>query len=266
MIEIVPGPEEVAQLGASLVAAGLIAQATEGTSQVSLVLSGGRTPARLYRLLTGQAGADVPWARVAVFWGDERCVPRDDERSNYHLALTSGLLTRCFSGIHRILGELPPEEAADVYEAELKNLFPGDPFPRFDLVLLGLGEDGHLASLFPRSIEGHGEGRWVAATEEYVGLRRVTLTLPVLASARRLLFLVSGQEKARALGLTLAGWSPTGAPRPPAGTLLDMLAAKARAGSEGPEVTWLVDRAAASLLPPGWSVDSGSFAVARPLG
>lgn len=266
MIEIVPGPEEVARLGASLVAARLIAQAREGTGQISLVLSGGRTPAQLYRFLAGQAGVEVPWARVAVFWGDERCVPREDERSNYHLALASGLLTRCFSGIHRILGELPPEEAADVYEAELKNLLPGDPFPRFDLVLLGLGEDGHLASLFPSSIESHGEERWVAATEEYMGLRRVTLTLPVLASARRLLFLVSGQEKARALGLTLSCSSATDAHRPPARILLDMLAAKALAGSEGPEVTWLVDRAAASLLPPGSPVDSGWFAGARPLG
>jgi 6-phosphogluconolactonase len=145
---------------------------------------------------------------------------------------------------------LSPEHAADVYEAQLKNLFPGDPFPCFDLVLLGLGEDGHFASLFPGSSERYEEGRWVAATEEYMGLRRVTLTLPVLASARRLLFLVSGQEKARALGLTLASSPATGAPRPSARILLDLLAAKALAGSERPEVTWLVDRAAASLLPP----------------
>ncbi len=219
--------------------------------EVSLVLSGGRTPARLYGLLAGQAGADVPWARVNVFWGDERCVPRDDERSNYHLALASGLLTRCFSGIHRIPGELSPEQAADVYEAELKKLYPGDPFPRFDLVLLGLGEDGHLASLFPGSSERHEEGRWVAATEEYVGVRRVTLTLPVLAAARSLLFLVSGREKARALGLTLASQPVAAVPRLPARILLDLLATKALAGSGRPEVTWLVDRAAASLLPAG---------------
>ena len=251
MMRIVSGPEEVAEEGARFVAERLVASAEELTGPISLVLSGGRTPARLYSLLAGQAGAGVPWGRVRAFWGDERCVPLEDPRSNYRMALSSGLLTRGFSSVHRIAGELPAEEAAAVYEAELRDLIPGRSFPRFDLMLLGLGDDGHVASLFPGSAQVSETERWVIATQEHGDIRRVTFTMPVLASARHLVFLVTGQEKAQALRMTLAGPRASGGPRTPAGALLEMVASKALAGGEAPEVMWLVDAAAASDLPAG---------------
>ena len=105
----------------------------------------------MYERLAGPEGAGVPWSRLHVLWGDERCVPSDDPRSNYRMALESGLLSVPPAGIHRMPGELPPEEGAFRYEQELRALFPEDGFPRLDLVLLGLGEDGHVASLVPGS-------------------------------------------------------------------------------------------------------------------
>lgn len=256
MIQVVPGPKQVAQVGAHLVAEYLASRARQEAAQVSLVLAGGLTPARLYALLAGQAGSSVPWAQVTVFWGDERCVPPDDHLSNYHMALTSGLLARCFAGIYRFATELSPEEAARVYEEKLRELHQArtidvDVYPRFDVILLGLGDDGHIASLFPGTCEVRETVRWVTATEERGGIRRVTLTMPVLASARRLIFLVSGESKAEALRSTLSVIQGTAAPRTPARLLLDMVAVKELAGWGPPEVTWLVDEQAATLLPSG---------------
>ncbi len=192
----------------------------------TVALSGGSTPAGLYALLASPAyDAPVPWGAVDLLWGDERCVPPDHADSNYRLVEESGLLRRHLGGIHRMPGELDPDEGAARYEAELRGLLgarvrgpgegptttglgpvdgrsdgrpPGTVAP-IDLVLLGLGEDGHTASLFPDSPALLEEGRLVTATEEHAGHRRLTLTLPVLTAARRVLFLVSGESKAEAV-------------------------------------------------------------------
>jgi 6-phosphogluconolactonase len=165
----------------------------------SIVLTGGSTPARAYHLA---AALEPDWGRVSVWWGDERCVPPDDERSNYRLAAET-LLDRLETPpaeVHRIRGELPPAEAADELDRELEGV-------TLDLMLLGLGPDGHLASLFPGSPQLRVEDRRAtsgpAGLEPYVD--RVTMTLPTINSARQIVFLVAGEEKADAVAGAFAG-------------------------------------------------------------
>jgi len=163
-----------------------------------LALTGGTTPRQAYE---HAAKLEPDWSNVEVWWGDERCVPQDDERSNYRLAKES-LLDHVTAGqVHRIRGELGREEGAALYEQELGSL------ERFDLVLLGLGPDGHVASLFPRepSLD-ETERRVVGAEarlEPYVD--RITLTLPVLRRARVVLFLVTGASRAGAAQAAFTG-------------------------------------------------------------
>ncbi len=125
---------------------------------------------------------------------------------------------------------------------------PANGLPRLDVVLLGLGDDGHVASLFPGSAALGERERLVVATEAHGGVRRLTLTLPVLASARNLLFLVTGEAKAEAVRLTL-GEAGSAVASPPARLLVDMVKVKKLAGWECPTVTWVLDKAAASRLP-----------------
>src|SRR5439155_13736089 len=154
--------------------------------------TGGPTPRRAYELA---ALLEQDWSRAGAWWGDERCVPPDDERSNYRLARES-LLDRLERPprVHRIRGELAPAEAAEEYERELGET-------RLDLVLLGMGPDGHVASLLPGAPTLEERERRVVAAK--AGLEpfvpRVTLTLPVLCAGRSVLFLVTGEEKAHAV-------------------------------------------------------------------
>jgi 6-phosphogluconolactonase len=163
-----------------------------------LVLTGGGTPKRAYELA---AELEPDWRGVELWWGDERCVPPEDDRSNYGMA-KQALLDRVRTHrVHRMRGELGKEEGAQLYDEELGSL------ERFDLVLLGLGPDGHVASLFPEqpTLE-EAERRVVGAEakhEPYVD--RITLTLPLLRSAREVLFLVAGEEKADAARRAFAG-------------------------------------------------------------
>jgi len=174
---------------AAAVAELLAAEAKRGGT---LVLTGGSAVDRAYEL----AALHQPdWSQAAVFWGDERCVPPDDELSNYALARRT-LLDRLarLPDVHRIRGELDPAEAAAEYEAAVKDVI-------LDLVLLGLGPDGHIASLFHGSPQLHERSRLV--TDGPPGLEpfvhRVTLTLPALVAARRIVLLVTGQGKAEAV-------------------------------------------------------------------
>jgi len=164
-----------------------------------LVLCGGMTPRVLYRILDRPPRwGRIDWTRTEVWFGDERCVPPDDVQSNFWMA-NGALLERVplrDNEVHRIRGEADPETAAAEYEAEILRVFP-DGFPRFDLILLGMGADGHTASLFPNSPGLTEEERLVIAATAPVEPRdRVTLTLKVLNAAREVAFLITGAPKA----------------------------------------------------------------------
>jgi 6-phosphogluconolactonase len=171
-----------------------------------VALAGGSTPRMLYALLTQPVRvAQIDWSRVQIFWGDERCVPPDDPESNFLMARQALLdhVPLPDENVHRIFGELDPDQAARMAELELQQAFPGAVQPRFDLVLLGLGEDGHIASLFPGSPGLDDTGRWVVPVKHTSPppplVNRISLTLPVINSAANVLFLVSGSGKARIL-------------------------------------------------------------------
>jgi 6-phosphogluconolactonase len=209
----------------------------------TLALAGGATPRRLYALLA-DAGAPfrglIPWESTHVFFGDERPVPPDHPDSNYRMAREALLAQVAVGSVHRIRGEEPG--AAEAYEAELRSFFglpAGGPPPRLDVVLLGLGPDGHTASLFPGTAAVDETVRWVVSPfVPQLGSRRVTVTLPVLNQARAVIFLVSGAQKAATLARVLAP-APGAAPLP-----------AARVRPDGGAL-WIVDDGAATALGPG---------------
>jgi 6-phosphogluconolactonase len=216
------------------------ARAVEERGRFDWALAGGSTPRALYRLLADDPyRARLPWNAIHFYWGDERHVPPDHADSNYRMA-REAMLDRVpvpAENVHRIPAELPDAEAAaKEYEATLRSIFTvaAGGWPRFDLVQLGLGAEGHTASLFPGSPLLAERARWVAAPwVEAQQTFRITLTPPVLNHARRAMFLVSGEEKAAALHAVLQG------PREPA-----VYPAQIVVGNR----LWLVDRAAARLL------------------
>jgi 6-phosphogluconolactonase len=205
-----------------------------------VVLTGGSTPRAAYEELVKAVSAVELNLTDTTFWfGDERCVPPDDERSNYRLAKQS-LIDPLGEGnqpiVHRMKGELGPSEGADDYEQTLRDAGP----PRFELVLLGLGPDGHCASLFPDQPSLQERGRLVVGVEE-AGLEpfvpRISMTLPTLSAARRVVFLVTGESKADAVAKAF-GPSASADPHVPASMLVPL----------AEEVTVLLDAAAASRL------------------
>jgi len=165
----------------------------------SVALSGGSTPREVYaRLAEPEIASRIPWKQVHLFWGDERMVPPDHSDSNYRMVKESLLrqIEIPRENVHRMKGELPPEMAAEQYQQELQDFFPEE-LPRFDLVFLGVGEDGHTASLFPGTAAPDEMEKLV--TSVYVpklNAWRVTLTLPVINNAREVIFLVVGSGKA----------------------------------------------------------------------
>ncbi len=180
-----------------------------GRRPFRVALAGGGTPRRLYELLaTPEFERRIPWERVHVFWGDERMVPHDHPQSNYKLARESLLKHVRIppKNIHPVPVTLPPEQAATEYEQELRRQFGRRwGFPEFDLILLGLGDDCHTASLFSGAPALHEKQRSVATHRPPHLPARITLTLPVLNAARRVHFLVSGDSKATALRMALEG-------------------------------------------------------------
>ncbi|NLO73559.1 MAG: 6-phosphogluconolactonase [candidate division WS1 bacterium] len=187
----------------------------------TLVLSGGKTPLGLYEML-GQPPylSQMPWAETHLFWGDERCVPPDSPHSNFGAAQATMLVKAPLppENIHRMQGELPPPQGAEAYQVELQQFFgaTSDCFPPFDLVLLGMGANGHTASLFPGSPLLEETQRWVVFTPPggEPPLSRLTLSFPVINQAREVLFLVSGENKREAVRAILA--SPDNATHLPA--------------------------------------------------
>jgi 6-phosphogluconolactonase len=184
-----------------------INDAVRATGRCSLVLSGGSTPRTLHGLWASDFRDQIPWARVHVFWGDERYVPPHDPDSNYRMARETLLdHVPCPAGnIHPIPTRFPSSDAAArEYEKTLRNYF-GTEWPHFDLVLLGLGEEGHTASLFPGSEALQEQTRWVVAVNTPANPPlRLTLTLPALTRAANIYVLVTGSKKASALHHVLA--------------------------------------------------------------
>lgn len=248
---ISPDIETLSSRAAELVA-GYAAEAVKMRGRFTLALAGGGTPRGLYETLASPAFRDrVPWESCLLFWGDERCVPPDDPESNYSLARRA-LLSKVPvvpDNVFRMPGEKEkPEIAARAYEEVLRARFPtphpdgtavsgGPAFPRFDLALLGMGDDGHTASLFPGSPVLDEKVRWVrhaAAPAGYPTRDRLTLTLPVLNAAARVMFLVTGVGKRKTLRRVF-DTAPPGDPRLPASLVRP---------ADG-ELIWLLDHAVA---------------------
>jgi 6-phosphogluconolactonase len=217
---------------------GTINAAVRTSGTCSLVLSGGSTPRTLYRLLASRFRTGIPWPNVHVFWGDERYVPPEDARSNYRMAKEALLddVACPPRNIHPMPTHFPSADAAARdYERTLRNHFVGE-WPHFDVVLLGIGDDGHTASLFPGSLALAERTRWVVAAQAPVDPRvRLTLTLPALTRAAEVHVLVAGAAKAEALGHVLEG----------AGDWIKYPAAGVRLGTGS--VIWWADRDAAAV-------------------
>jgi 6-phosphogluconolactonase len=200
------------------------------------VLAGGSTPKATYGILARDYAERIDWSRVHVFFGDERNVPPDHEDANYRMAREALLDHVPIGGVHRMRGELPPDEAAAAYEVELREFFGAEKLPRFDLILLGIGGDGHTASLFPETPALEVHDRWVVANPvPKLDTTRITLTVPVINAARSVVFLAAGKDKAEALKEILEGDAD---PREYPAKLVQPLG--------GPE--WMLDRAAAGSL------------------
>lgn len=245
-IEVHEEPEEVARAALRR----LLAASSKPSDRRSLVLSGGSTPLELYRRLAalGRSGA-LDTGGLELYWGDERTVPPDHPESNYGAARAAwaGFAPIAAERVHRLRGELDPDAAARDYRRLLARRFPGVSAPPFGAVILGLGEDGHTASLFPGS-PAVSSARWVEATGHPAGGRRLTLTPAALASAGLVLFLVTGAAKSAAAAATLRGpWRPE---RWPAQAVM----------SVNRRVHWLLDRAAAAGLE---GADSSSTPASR---
>jgi 6-phosphogluconolactonase len=238
MIRVFQDLESLSQVAAGMFV-DLAGQAIAASGRFSVALSGGHTPRRLYEILASAPFRDqIRWSAVHVFWGDERCVPANDPRSNALMAQRALIdhVPVPATNIHPIQGDLPPAEAAVQYESELRDFFDHES-PVLDLVLLGLGDNAHTASLFPHTPVLKEKHRWVA--EVYVAdqdMYRVTLTLPLINHAREVIFLVSGADKATALqNVTEGTYQP-----------LEYPAQLVRPNGARP--TWLMDKAAAHKL------------------
>ena len=234
-------PQDLFQAAAEEV----IRAATEAIAErgrFTIALSGGSTPRNLYTLIAANASANLPWAQMFFFWGDERHVPPDDADSNYRMAQET-LLSKVPvppGNVFRIPAENPDATAAaEAYEQTLRRFFalgPGE-VPRFDLILLGLGPDGHTASLFPETAALGETSRLVVANwVEKLNASRITFTLPVLNAARCVAFLVSGADKAAVVREVLEGNAPA-----------EKYPSRLVQPSQG-KLIWFVDRAAASEL------------------
>lgn len=235
-VRAVRDPSELARAAADVILA-RAAEALSARGVFHVALSGGSTPraayaelARRARTTTGPGGPSIDLARWHFWFGDERCVPSTHADSNYRMASESLFAPAAVTAeqVHRIRGELEPERGAELYEKELA-LVPGEP-PRLDLVLLGLGVDGHTASLFPGTRALEERERSVVDVRAPNGSARVTLTLVALNAARSVVFLVAGREKREVLRTVLADEEP----------LLPAGRVRPRDG----ELEWIVDREA----------------------
>jgi 6-phosphogluconolactonase len=212
-------------------------EAIDERGRFAVALAGGSTPKAIYEVLARDYANALDWSSVHVFFGDERTVSPGHEDSNYRMAYETLLSRVPVGSVHRMRGELPPDEAAAAYEEELRAFFGQVDVPRFDLILCGLGEDGHTLSLFPETAALDVTDRWVVANPVLkLGTTRLTLTIPVLNVSRAVTFVVAKESKAEALKEVLEGDAD---PRAYPAKLVR---------PESRDLTWMVDRAAAPLL------------------
>lgn len=244
-VEVHPDPDDLVEAAFARFS-DVARRSVEARGRFAVALAGGSTPRPLYERLAARPEA-TPWESTEVFWGDERCVPPDHDDSNVRMA-REALLDRVpvpDDRVHPVPTEEPdPEVAAALYERTLRRVLapPGDAAPRLDLVLLGLGPDGHTASLFPHASTLEIDDRLVAAvrasepTMRPPVVDRITLTLPALDAARFVVFLVAGAEKAGAVTAVLAddGNDDTWPAR--------------RVRPDDGETLWLLDEAAAGEI------------------
>ncbi len=238
-IRIFETPEEVAHAAADcFTAIALGSISAEG--RFSVALAGGSTPRRAYQLLaTEEYRNRVDWSKVHIFFGDERTVPPTHADSNYRMAEEAmiSLLPIPLHNVHRIAGRGDAVANASLYEDDLRTFFDGAPWPRLDLVLLGMGDDGHTASLFPGTDALREKEAWVVANwVEKLNTFRITLTAPAINHSANVVFVVTGTGKAERLPEVLRGAPdrlrlPSQLIQPDAGSLV-----------------WLVDKAAAARL------------------
>jgi 6-phosphogluconolactonase len=246
-VRVFPTPAELFPVAATEFTR-LAQRAIRSSGRFTVALSGGSTPKSLFKLLAALPPADIPWEQVYFFFGDERHVPPDDPESNFRMA-NENLLTKIHArpeNIFRVHAELDAETAAKNYEEKLVkffNLGPGE-FPRFDLIMLGLGPDGHTASLFPGS-KGLGEKQRlvIANWVEKFNAFRITFTYPVLNHAACVMFMATGTDKADAVRRVIEDKKQG----PPAGGVAPI---------DG-KLLWFLDDDAASELPAGLRRSSG---------
>lgn len=228
--------------GAAQLFVRLSEQAIHDGGRFSVALSGGSTPKVMHRVLANEFADDVAWAKVHIFWGDERTVSPEHEDSNFRMAKQTLLdhVPIPAANIYRMQGELEPKAAANAYQDTLSEYFGGlvgKDWPEFDLIFLGIGEDGHTASLFPYTEALRVTDQWVVANHiPKMETWRITLTAPVINAAKTIAFLVAGESKAETLREVINGpYLPEQFPsqyiEPVSGRLL-----------------WMVDEAAASLV------------------
>jgi 6-phosphogluconolactonase len=238
-VRVFADPEATASAAARRIVE-LARAAIDERGAFSIALSGGSTPRRIYELLAGDEFREqVEWESIHVFFGDERTVPADSAESNYRMA-NEALLSRVpvpKENVHRIEGVGDAAANASAYESAMRGFFGDADWPRFDLVMLGMGDDGHTASLFPDTVALSERRAWVVANwVEKFQTWRITLTAPAINAARHVLFLVNGAGKAGRLREVLKG------ERDPARLPSQLIAPR-----EG-TLEWFIDRAAASSL------------------
>ena len=253
---VLPNSDALARaMAEQLLEAAQAAAAARGVARIAI--SGGNTPKRTFEMLAGESQfSTFPWDKTDLFWVDERCVPPDDKDSNYRMTRLAMLdkVPLAADRVFRIEGELDPTEAAARYEAAIRNRFrlEGAQLPVFDLVALGMGPDGHTASLFPHT-EGLHELTRIVIPNHVLQKEtwRVTLTSPVINQGRKVVFLIGGADKADVLSQVLSDkydpetW-PSQLIQPKSGELL-----------------MLLDQAAAAKLPPPDASGHGHLEITR---
>jgi len=241
---VAPDPAALARKAAQYFVE-MAGEAVEAQGRARIAISGGSTPKAAFQLLADPSQpwrARMPWENIELFWVDERTVAPDDAESNYRMTREALLdhVPLHPDQIHRMAGELEPEVAAARYESELRNSFrlEGAESPRFDLVALGMGDDGHTASLFPKTAAIHEMSRLVTANHvPQKDTWRITLTWPVINHASSVFFLIAGADKAAVLKEVLTG------PRDP-----ERLPSQLIWPASG-ILTLILDKDAAALLP-----------------